>query len=221
MARHNAKHEKRKQFPEKKSSAKKITKAVKPEEQAQYCRKIKTFLQMTARKQMNQKELAQKCHSKRNPSAYQAAVAQLLKEGIMLESRQNYKLCNQEESFKAETVRLAGSFGFIRDENGTEHFVPGKFLLGSMTGDKVLARSIESRTGSPEAEIISILEETPQARLSGVIVATEYGLCFLSGVAGMPLHIDYHQSEPYKIGDKVLAEVVSRGSRHTEHVVKI
>ena len=221
MARHNAKHEKRKQFPEKKSSAKKITKAVKPEEQAQYCHKIKTFLQMTARKQMNQKELAQKCHSKRNPSAYQAAVAQLLKEGIMLESRQNYKLCNQEESFKAETVRLAGSFGFIRDENGTEHFVPGKFLLGSMTGDKVLARSIESRTGSPEAEIISVLEETPQARLSGVIVATEYGLCFLSGVAGMPLHIDYHQSEPYKIGDKVLAEVVSRGSRHTEHVVKI
>ncbi|MBE6875210.1 MAG: ribonuclease R [Ruminococcus sp.] len=221
MARHNAKHERRKQSTERKAPARKIAKAVKPEEQAQYCRKIKTFLQMAARKQINQKELAQKCHSRRNPSAYQSAVAQLLKEGVILESRQNYKLCNQEESFKAETVRLAGNFGFIRDENGTEHFVPGKYLLGSMTGDKVLARSIVSRSGSPEAEIISILEETAQARLSGVIVATEYGLCFLSGVAGTPLHIDYHQSTPYKIGDKVLAEVISRGSRHMEHVVKI
>ena len=220
MARHNAKHEKRKTSSEIRTPAK-SRKPVKPEEQAQYCRKIQTFLQMTARKQMNQKELAQKCHSKRSPAAFQAAVSQLLKEGVLIETRQNYKLCSQEETFHAETVRLSGNFGFIRDEAGTEHFVPGKFLLGSMTGDKVLAKSIPSRTGSPEAEILSILEETPQARLSGVIVATEYGLCFLSGLAGTPLHIDYHESCPYKIGDKVLAEVTYRGSRHMEHIVKI
>ena len=220
MARHNAKHEKRKTSSEVRKPAK-SRKTVKPEEQAQYCRKIKTFLQMTARKQINQKELAQKCHSKRSPAAFQAAVSQLLKEGVLIETRQNYKLCSQEETFHAETVRLSGNFGFIRDEAGTEHFVPGKFLLGSMTGDKVLAKSIPSRTGSPEAEILSILEETPQARLSGVIVATEYGLCFLSGLAGTPLHIDYHESCPYKIGDKVLAEVTFRGSRHMEHIVKI
>ena len=189
MARHNAKHERRKKTPETDRKKVKKIKSVRPEEQAQYCRKIKTFLQMTARKQMNRNELAQKCRAKRNPSAYEAALQQLLKEGMILEYRQNYKLCNQEETFKAETVRLSGNFGFIRDENGTEHFVPGKYLLGSMTGDTVLAKSIESRTGSPEAEIVSILEETPQARISGVIVATEYGLCFLSGIAGTPLHM--------------------------------
>ncbi len=221
MARHNPKHEKRKKSPEARSAPKKKYKAVKPEEQAQYSRRIKTFLQMTARKQLNRNELAQKCHSKRNPAAYQAAVEQLLKEGVILESRQNYKLCNQDETFKAETVRLAGNFGFIRDENGTEYFVPGKYLLGSMTGDKVLARNIESRTGSPEAEIVSVLEESQQARLSGVIVATEYGLCFLSNIAGSPLHIDYKQSCGYKIGDKVLAEVIYRGQRHMEHIVRI
>ena len=221
MARHNAKHQKRKQLQDKKPPKKKISKAVRPEEQAQYYRKIRTFLQMTSRKQLNQKELAQKCHSKRNPSAYQAAVAQLLKEGIMIESRQNYKLCNQEETFKAETARLASSFGFIRDENGTEYFVPGKYLLGSMPGDKVLARSIPSRSGSPEAEIISVLEENAQSRLSGEIIATEYGLCFQSSIAGTPLHIDYQESCRYQIGDKVLAEIIYRGSRHMEHRVKI
>lgn len=221
MARHNTKHEKRKKTPDIKKIPEKKSRHIKPEEQAQYCRKIKTFLQMTARKQMNRNELAQKCRAKRNPAAYDAALNQLLKEGVILESRQSYKLCNQEETFKAQTVRLAGNFGFIRDENQTEHFVPGKYLLGSLVGDQVLAKSIESRTGSPEAEIVSILEESPQARLSGVITATEYGLCFLSGIAGTPLHIDYHESCEYKIGDKVLAEVIYRGSRHMEHVVKI
>jgi len=221
MARHNAKHEKRKKMPEANKHSKKKIQHIRPEEQAQYCRKIKTFLQMTVRKQMNRSELAQKCHAKRNPSAYDAALMQLIKEGVILESRQGYKLCSQDETFKAETVRLAGNFGFIRDENNTEHFVPGKYLLGSLVGDKVLARSIESRTGSPEAEIVSILEETSQARLSGIITATEYGLCFLSGIAGTPLHIDYHESCEYKIGDKVLAEVIYRGNRHMDHVVKI
>lgn len=221
MARHNAKHEKRKQTSAKKPAVKKITKPANPEETAKYARKIKTFLQMTARKQMKQSELAVKCRAKRNLRAYDSAIEELLKNGEIIESRQSYKLSNQEECFKAETVRLAGAFGFIQDEEGREHFVPGKYLLGSLTGDKVLARSIASRTGSPEAEIISILEEASQSKLSGVIVATEYGLCFLSEIAGMPLHIDYNQSCQYKIGDKVLAEVIYRGSRHMEHIVKI
>ncbi|MBR7084858.1 MAG: ribonuclease R [Oscillospiraceae bacterium] len=220
MARHNAKHEKRKQTSAKKAPVKKI-KSVSPEDTAKYARKIKTFLQMTARKQMKQSELAVKCRAKRNLNAYDSAIALLLKNGEIIASRQSYKLSNQEECFKAETVRLAGAFGFIQDEEGKEYFVPGKFLLGSLTGDKVLARGIASRTGSPEAEIVSILEEAPQAKLSGVIVATEYGLCFLSEIAGMPLHIDYHQSCQYKTGDKVLAEVIYRGSRHMEHIVKI
>lgn len=220
MARHNAKHQKRKLLPDKKP-VKKISRTVNPEEQAQYCRKIKTFLQMTARKQLNQKELAQKCHSKRQPSAYQAAVAQLLREGVIMEVRQSYKLCDQNETFKAETVRLSSSFGFIRDESGTEHFVPGKYLLGSMQGDQVLARSIPSRTGSPEAEILSILEENPQAKLSGEVIATEYGLCLQSSIAGTPLHIDYQESCPYQIGDKVLAEIIYRGDRHRDHRVRI
>lgn len=216
MARHNAKHEKRKKKPEIKKS-----RPVKAEERAEYCRKIKTFLQLTDRKQLNRNELAKKCHSKRNPAAYRAAAEQLLKEGIIREVRQNYRLCSQEGTFRAETVRLAGNFGFIRDEEGTEYFVPGKFLLGSLTGDKILAKRIPSRSGSPEAEILSVLEETQQARLSGEIVATEYGLCFLSEIAGMPLHIDYQQSSRYQPGDKVLAEVIYRGQRHMDHKVRI
>lgn len=225
MARHNTKHAKRKQAAQKLHSYKKTNKtgrkAVNPEEQAQYCRKIKTFLQMTAKGQMQKQELAQKCHSKRNVSAYQSALKELLKKGVILERRQAYVLASKKDAFHAETVRLNAHFGFIRDEDGKEYFVPGKFLLGSMVGDKILARRIPSRSGSPEAEVLSVLEEAQNIRLTGQIIPTEEGLCLLSDIAGTPLHIDYKESCAYQIGDKVLCELTHRGQRHMEHRVKI
>ena len=223
MARHNAKHEKRKRKMLKSETIRKPVKEkrVPPEEIVQYSRKIRTFLQITSNGSMHRLELAQKCHSKRNPGAFREAVAQLLKQGVIMEQGKHYVLCNEKNSFRAETVRLAPGFGFIREENGTEHFVPGKYLCGSMPGDKVLARSIPSRTGSPEAEVISILEEAPNARLAGRIVPTEEGLCLMAGMVGVPLHIDYRESAPYRAGDRVLCELTSRGDRHKYHRVRV
>ncbi len=220
MARHNAKHEKRKA----RSMQKKPVSAKKPinqEESRQFQRKIKVFLQMTAKGQLHQKELSQKCHSRRNPSAYQNALEVLHQEGWIREQGQYYILCSQENAFKAETVRLSTNFGFIRDENGTDYFVPGKYLMGSMPGDKVLAKPIPSRSGSPEAQVISILEETEHATLTGRIIPTEHGLCLLSSVAWIPLGIDYDQSCEYHINDRVLCELTFRGMRHMDHKVKV
>lgn len=223
MARHNAKHQKRRQRENLKHSENQTQnrkkKFVRPEEQETYCRKIKLFLEM--HKKLNKNELAQKCHSKRNIPAYQAALAELLKKGVILERRQYYTLISQKQTFRAETVRLHAHFGFIQDEDGKEYFVAGKFLAGSLKGDIVLAREIPSRSGSPEAEVLSILEESSQTRISGQVIATEDGLGLLSGIAGMPLHIDYKESCHYKIGDQVLCEVTHRGSRHMDHRVKV
>ena len=225
MARHNAKHQKHKQSVQKLNHSKKNNKSnqqtVNRKEQEQYCHKIKTFLQISAKGQLHKQELAQKCHSKRNKLAYQSAIEELLKKGIILERRKSYALASVRNAFPAETVRLHARFGFIRDENGKEYFVAGKFLLGSMVGDKILAREIPSRTGSPEAEIVSILEESANVRITGEIVPTMEGLCVLSAIAGMPLKIDNKNSCFYKIGDKVLCEITHRGQRHMEHKLKI
>lgn len=187
-------------------------------DQAELVRRIHTVMQNEPHGKLAITALPRRCRTHRSSRAFQAAVRQLLQEGFMHEKGSYYMLCKN--CFKAETIRIAGGFGFIRDENGTEYFVPGKALCGSMPGDQVLARETASRMeGSPEAEVISVLEEAPDVQISGTVVPTEEGLCVLA--LGTKLHIDYKDSVPYHIGDKVLCRIVSRGKRHSEHRVRI
>ncbi len=218
MARHNKKHEQKKSPAPKKRA----TKPADPNVVAQYTRKIQIFLQTTARKQLRASELANKCRAKRSMNAYLTAIEQLLHDGVILEKRDMYVLCSRDDCFKAEIVRLAGNYGFVRDEERIDYFVPGKYLLGGMPGDKVLCRQLPSREdGFPEAEVLSILEPNPEARLCGTIVPTDEGLCLVPDGMSMELHIDYQESEPYAIGDKVLCVLTERGQRHREHRVRV
>ena len=218
MARHNKKHDSKKL----KTEPKKPARPANPEVTAQYVRKIQIFLQTTARKQMKQSELANKCRAKRSPAAFRAAIDQLMHEGVILERRDAYVLCSRDDCFRASVSRLAGNFGFVTDEEHVEYFVPGKYLLGSMPGDKVLCRQLPARDeGKPEAEVLSVLEETPDARITGVIVPTEEGLCLQPDRMSLELHIDYKESAPYAIGDKVLCVLTERGRRHSEHRVRV
>lgn len=218
MARHNKKHEQKKAPAPKK----RFTRPADPNVVAQFTRKIQIFLQTTARKQLRASDLAVKCRAKRSLNAYQTAVEQLLREGVILEKRDMYVLCSRDDCFKAEIVRLAGNYGFVRDEEHIDYFVPGKYLLGGMPGDRVLCRQLPAREdGSPEAEVLSILEETPEARLCGRIVPTDEGLCLEPDGMNMELHIDYQESEPYAVGDKVLCVLTERGRRHRDHRVRV
>ncbi len=195
---------------------------VNQEEITSCCNRIKTFLTQSGRRNMTAAELSKKCHSRRNPEAFRLAMEKLLREGVILERRSGYSLSEKHGCFPAEVLRLAHSFGFIRDEGGVEYFVPGKFLMGSMPGDRVLAAHIDSRTGSPEAEVVSVLQECENFQLTGKIIAEEGGLCLLPDtMSSTPLRIDYKASEPYAVGDKVLAVLTQRGRRHMDHRVKV
>ncbi|MBQ4465134.1 MAG: ribonuclease R [Oscillospiraceae bacterium] len=221
MARHNRKHDRKKQIADP-APKKRVSKPADPAAVAQFSRKIQIFLQTTARRQLRMSELANKCRAKRSPAAYRAALDQLLHEGVILEKRDFYVLCSKEECFRAEVSRLSGTFGFVRDENGAEYFVAGKFLMGSMPHDKVLCRILPPRNeGSPEAEVLSILEPFPEARLCGTIVPTDEGLCLAPDRMGLEMRIDYKESVPYAIGDKVLAVLTERGRRHMDHRVRV
>ncbi len=225
MARHNKKHNQRKEkrtAPAVHTRARKSGKKANPEEIRSCANKIRTFLTQTGKRQLPAAELARKCRSSRCPEAFQLAMEQLLKQGVIFERRSGYALSERYDCFPATTVRLARSFGFIADEEGTEYFVPGKFLMGSMPGDRVLARRLEARSESPEAEVTAILEESENSQITGKIVTGEGGLFFLADtMSSTPLHIDYRESVQYGIGDKVLAVLTARGRRHMEHRVKI
>ncbi len=222
MAKHGKPQHKSRKPQKHVESRKPMTANISPAELEHYAHTIETFLRQSKRQHLSAEELAKKCRSRRSPRAYQAAIEQLLRQGRILQKRNGFTLAEASGCFQAETVRLARSFGFLKDEQGTEYFVPGKFLQGSMPGDQVLARPIPSRSGSPEAEVVAILKEAQQIQLAGTIAAEEGGLClYPDQMPNTPLRIDYRDSEPYAIGDKVLAVLTYRGSRHKEHRVKV
>ncbi|MBR3629479.1 MAG: ribonuclease R [Oscillospiraceae bacterium] len=219
MARHNSKHNRKKAHTPVVSHPKH---PADPAKTAEFERKIRLFLQQSPDRRMQHGTLAVKCRARRSPAAFHAALEKLLKEGTILQKGQAYSLASREDCFQAVVTRLSAGYGFIRDDAGTEHFVPGKFLMGSMPGDRVLARPLPARDDrSPEAEVAAVLEAQQEVRLSGTVVPTEEGLCLLPDTMNLCLHIDYQESEPYGIGDKVLCLLTSRGSRHADHRVKV
>ena len=125
--------------------------------------------------------------------------------------------------FPATIVRLSRTFGFARpeEEGAQDVFIPGKFLQGAMTKDRVLIGNIPSRSGKPEGEVLAILEEA-DSKLTGVIIDDNGRLMFRADtMSKTPIQIQRKDSVIYHEGEKVLAEVVYRGQRHAEHKVKI
>ncbi|MCC8111916.1 MAG: ribonuclease R [Ruminococcus sp.] len=190
-----------------------------------YRSKIVATLKKNGRTPLSDRELATKCRTNQGGAAnFRKAVDALLSEGIICKRRRGYVLSSVMGYFPATIVRLSRTFGFARpDEEGAQDvFIPGKYLQGALTNDRVLIGRIPSRNGlKPEGEVLTILEEA-DARLVGVIVDEKDLLMFKSdNMAKLPLQISRKDSVLYHEGEKVLAEVISRGQRHAEHKVKI
>ena len=187
-----------------------------------YRNKILTFLLKSGKKPVPFKELAAKCRSsKGNSKNFNDAMNELIVSGEIYERRRGFVRTEILGYFKAKILRLNRTFGFMEKcDTQEEIFVPGKFLCGAMPGDIVLANYIESRSGSPEGEVIDILQPT-EANLSGIIVEDAGTQFFLpDSMSKTPVRI-IPGDAVYKTGDKVLAQIAFRGRRHAEHKAKI
>lgn len=189
-----------------------------------YRKKIMTFLKKNGRTPLSDRELATKCRTNRGGAAnFRKAVDELCHEGAICERRRGYVSSANMGYYPATIVRLSRTFGFARpeEEGAMDVFIPGKFLQGAMTKDRVLIGNIPSRSGKPEGEVLAILEEA-DSRLTGVIVNEDGRLMFRADtMSKTPIQIQRKDSVLYNEGEKVLAEVVFRGQRHAEHKVKI
>lgn len=184
--------------------------------------KILVFLNKE-KKPISRKELAQKCRADKNgKDNFYIALEQLLQDGQVLEKKKGICLTARFGYFTCEVKRLNKTFGFIeRLDCQEEIFIPGKYLLGALPGDIVLANYIPSRSGSPEGEIISIIKEN-NANLTGKIEFIDGEYYFLSDTFSKNhICISKKNSVSFKNGDKVLAQIHSRGKKHIDHVVKI
>lgn len=186
---------------------------------AQYRKKIMVILAKSGRTPVRDAELAAQCRTKKgNTANYQAALAELMQEGKIFHRRRGFLSCDALHYFVGSITRLSRTFGFARRaDNEEEIFIPGKFLCGAMPQDVVLLHYIPSRSGKPEGEVIDVLQAA-DSKLTGTVLMQEGSLMLLPDtMAKTPIRLKENPDVSYREGDKVLAELVSRGTRHAEH----
>ena len=151
---------------------------------------------------------------------FKKAVSWLKEQGDIVEIKQGYILAKANGMFPAEVARINKTFGFIRCEDGTEIFVPGKFLKGAMPGDTVVCRLIPPRGDSPEAEVTAIAKEG-FSEFTGTAEKSE-GQWYVRPDSFCKDLIAVSERDPdVNEGDKVLATITKRGERHADHRCRI
>lgn len=185
--------------------------------------KIVTFLNANGKSSMPLSQLETKCRSKKEGREnFIKAFDELRTDGvIMMRKGMKVALCSRLNVYAGTVSRLSRTFGFAVTDDGVEYFIPGKCMLGAMPQDRVLIAAIPSRTGEPEGEILDILKFGSN-QLTGKIEFVD-GRYYLVPDTAAKNHmtISVNESLPFKNSDKVLAEIVYRGRRHSEHKVKI
>ena len=189
-----------------------------------YKNRIKCILKQHDRKCVPYKELYSKCKGKRPlPEKFKEAILELKADGVIFERKAGFVLCDSYGIYKAEVSRVNKTFGFLKCDDGTEVFVPGKFLKGSLPGDIVLAKALPrtERSGdSPEGEVVKILQEN-FSEFSGTIEKLNGRLYIRPDTLSKELLEISSMKVKAHAGDKVLAEISKRGERHSEHRCRI
>ena len=173
---------------------------------------------------VSDKELYKKTKGQKNPTKppeFRKAINELIADGSITEAKGGYKLLG-EDCFTAEVTRLNKTFGFVKkaEKDAEEIFVPGKFMLGALPGDKVVCRLIESRGELPEAMIVSIAKNA-DTEFTGKLVRDRGRLYVRSDTLCKDLIELEEQDTDAKEGDKVAAAVTHRGTRHSDHRCRI
>ncbi len=180
--------------------------------------KILLVLNQAGKKPLTRNDMIAKSKCKKSESdIFKKALDELKNEGLVFDQKRGYVLSSRFGYFKATVKRISKTFGFIeKDEDQTEVFIPGKYLLGSMPGDKVLASLIPSRTGKPEGEVLSVLEQA-DAVITGVL-SQEYREFFIIPDTMSKTAVRVTENEcGAKPGDKVIAKIIARGTSHSAH----
>lgn len=190
---------------------------------ATFKKKIVTFLQTNNKKTIPISELETKCRSKKQGHEnFMNAFDELRTDGIItVRKGMKVGLCSRLNIYPATVTKLSRTFGFAKTDDGIEYFIPGKCMLGAMPDDRVLISDIPSRSGEPEGEVIDIIKFGSSV-MTGKVEFID-GKYYLVPDTASKNHLTIVKEDSVKFnnGEKVLAEIVFRGRRHSEHKVKI
>lgn len=166
-----------------------------------------------------------------------AVLGFLVKDGLVTEddglyTRAAAKPAAGGEQVKCKIAKVAKNFGFATPVPATEEeaakpadrsndlFIPGRFLMGAMPGDVVLAQKVPSERSSDEGRVLKILEENNT--FVGTVDKQEGRLVILPDrCPAVPLIIKKSADGGAVPGEKVAAEILERGTGHREHRVGV
>ncbi len=141
------------------------------------------------------------------------------KEGIFFTVRSK----RMEKTFPCKVVKLGKTFGFVMREDLTgDLFVPGRFLMGAMPGDRVLVEKNENprMAGSEEGEVVAVLERNNN--FVGTVRRVEGKVRFVpDDCTTLYMEIARGCEGGAKDGDKVAIEIITRGRRQDDHKVSV
>lgn len=149
---------------------------------------------------------------------FTTAVEKLKSDGKVFEDDRGLTIADRSKLRKCEVTRLNKTFGFVKDlKDNTEIFISGKYFKGAMPKDIVLVRPVKGRGESPEGEIVEVLEEN-FSQFTGVIVKEFNAFKILpDSMVKSPIEFQNPLGVEFNEGDKVIAEIIKRGNRHSEH----
>ncbi len=185
--------------------------------------RIKNTLAQKNGKPMPIKQLYSAVKGKKiSETEFKTALRQLIKKGVVFEKKGGFCISARYGYFSATVDRVNKTFGFIKplEEGAEDIFVAGKYLNGAMPGDTVLANYVKTRGDSPEAEIITIVK-MGASEFSGTVERKGSSICVRPDKLCKDLILCNECAEDVKDGDKVLAKVIRRGEKHSDHRCKI
>jgi ribonuclease R len=181
--------------------------------------RITVIVEKHGKNGIQKKELARRLKIKSKQKAlFSQALEKLEQDGILIEKKHKLLSASAMKLISAEVTRVHQTFGFVKTlEDETEYFIPGKYLLGAMPGDKVLIKKIKGRGTSPEGEVVRITECGPGEFTGCLLLEDGKYVVSPDQLIRYPIAVDEMELSGAQVGDKVLAKIIYRGKRHADH----
>lgn len=159
---------------------------------------------------------------KKQKERFVSTIDELLSQDKLLERADRLFPAEGQRMAYATITRVSGTFGFARPEGAEQDvFIPGRMLMGSMPGDRVLLR-ISADSGELEkGEVFRIVEQSHQPFAGTLQVEGGVYTVLPDHSMRWPLPVVRGGVMNARPGDKVLAEIATRGERHSEHTARV
>lgn len=188
-----------------------------------YRKSIYNKLKKSGKKPVKFKELLKCCRNKKfDFDKFVRTVDKMKAKGEISENKLGFTLINKKKLTECTVSKINKTYGFVRNcSTDEEIFVAGKYLKGAMPGDTVLVRTFKGNGDCTEGEVIAITKEN-FSRFTGEIVS-EFGTMKIIPDSLLKYAMNFKNPLDIKLneGDKVMAEIINRGEKHSQHSCKI